>query len=86
MLYQFKFKNFKSYKNETVFDMRAENIKEFEESIIVDKNGERILPVSVIYGANAGGKSSLLEALVCFISIIIKPRRILIDMYEKQIK
>ena len=79
MLYQFKFKNFKSYKNETVFDMRAENIKEFEESIIVDKNGERILPVSVIYGANAGGKSSLLEALVCFISIIIKPRRILID-------
>lgn len=77
MLYQFKFKNFKSYKNETIFDMRAENIKEFEESVIIDKNGVRLLPVSVIYGANAGGKSGLLEAMVCFISIIIKPRRLL---------
>lgn len=84
MLYQFKFKNFKSYKNETVFDMRAESIKEFEESIIVDKNGERILPVSVIYGANAGGKSGLLEALVCFISIILKPRRVLIDKSDEK--
>ena len=38
MLYQFTFKNFKSYKDETVFDMRAENIKEFEESLLIDKN------------------------------------------------
>jgi len=55
MLYQFSFKNFKSYKNETIFDMRAENIKEFEDSLINDKNGEKLLPVSVIYGPNAGG-------------------------------
>ena len=33
MLYQFSFKNFKSYKSETVFDMRAENIDEFKEFI-----------------------------------------------------
>ncbi|MCI8396233.1 MAG: ATP-binding protein [Clostridia bacterium] len=77
MLYQFSFKNFKSYKNETIFDMRAESIKEFEETILVDKNGERVLPVSVIYGQNAGGKSGLLEALVCFFSIILKPRVVL---------
>lgn len=77
MLYQFSFKNFKSYKNETIFDMRAENIKEFEDSLINDKNGEKLLPVSVIYGPNAGGKSGLLEALVCLISIVLKPRMIL---------
>ena len=57
MLYQFSFKNFKSYKDEVVFDMRAENIGEFEDSLIIDKNGEKLLPVSVIYGPNAGGKS-----------------------------
>lgn len=77
MLYQFSFKNFKSYKNETIFDMRAENIKEFEDSLIIDKNGEKLLPVSAIYGPNAGGKSGLLEALVCLISIILKPRIVL---------
>lgn len=74
MLYQFTFKNFKSYKNETTFDMQAESINEFEESILIDKNGTRILPVSAIYGPNAGGKSGLLEALVCLTSIVIKPR------------
>ncbi len=77
MLYQFSFRNFKSYKNETIFDMRAESIKEFEESLLIDKNGERLLPTSVIYGPNAGGKSGLLEALICLISIILKPRVIL---------
>ena len=74
MLYQFSFKNFKSYKNETVFDMRATSIKEFENTILIDKNGERVLPVSAIYGPNGGGKSGLIEALVCFISIILKTR------------
>lgn len=77
MIYQFSFKNFKSYKNETIFDMRAETIKEFEDSLIIDKNGEKLLPVSAIYGPNGGGKSGLLEALVSLISIIIEPRRVL---------
>lgn len=83
MLYQFLFENFKSYKNETVFDMRAENIDEFEDSLIVDNNGEKLLPVSAIYGPNAGGKSGLLEALVCLISIVLKPRVILRNLDKK---
>ncbi len=77
MLYQFTFENFKSYKEETIFDMRAENIKEFEDTLIIDKNGTALLPVSVIYGPNAGGKSGLLEALVCLISLVLKPKRLL---------
>ena len=75
MLYQFSFKNFKSYKSETVFDMRAENIDEFKDSLIIDQNDTKLLPVSVIYGPNAGGKSGLIEALVCFISIVLQPRK-----------
>jgi len=71
------FQNFKSYKNETIFDMRAENMKEFEEAVITDKNGEKLLPVSVIYGPNAGGKSGLIEAFMCFISLVLKPRMLL---------
>lgn len=84
MLYQFLFKNFKSYKDETIFDMRAENINEFEESLLIDRNNEKILPVSVIYGPNAGGKSGLIEALVCMITMIIKPRLLLIKQDNKK--
>lgn len=84
MLYQFSFKNFKSYKDETIFDMRAENISEFEESLLEEKDGQKILPVSVIYGQNAGGKSGLLEALVCLISVVVRPRRILVNKDVKE--
>lgn len=84
MLHQFSFKNFKSYKNETIFDMRAETISEFEDSILIDKNNEKILPVSVIYGPNAGGKSGLIDALRGLITIVIEPRRILMKDEERK--
>lgn len=77
MLYQFTFKNFKSYKNETTFDMQAENIDEFADSLIESKSGKKVLPTSVIYGPNGGGKSGILEALVCLISTVVKPIRLL---------
>lgn len=74
MLYYFKFKNFKSYKDETILDMRAVNTNEFEESLLCDTKGEKILPVAVLYGPNGGGKSGVLEALVFLVSIIIRPK------------
>lgn len=69
MLCQFSFKNFKSYRDETVFDFQAANLPEFKDSLI----GEDILPVGVIYGPNGGGKSNLLQALSCLISTVVKP-------------
>ena len=39
-------------------------MKEFKESLIIDeKDGQAFLPVSVIFGPNAGGKSNLLLAM-----------------------
>ncbi|PNV65869.1 abortive infection protein [Rubneribacter badeniensis] len=64
MLCQFTFDNFRSYRDETTFDMQASSIKEFRESLIIDdKDGQAFLPVSVIYGPNAGGKSNLFLAM-----------------------
>lgn len=73
MICQFSFKNFKSYKDETVFDMQAETLPEFNESLIRLEKCSPLLPVSVIYGPNGGGKSNLLDALTCLISTVVKP-------------
>ena len=74
MLCQFTFKNFMSYKNETIFDMQAVSSQGFTDSLLKsgDDNKE-FLPVLVIYGANAGGKSNVLKALNCVNALVMKP-------------
>jgi len=61
MLIRFNFKNFKSFKNENCLDMEATSSKEHEQNIAKLDNGE-YLRISAIYGANASGKTSMLEA------------------------
>lgn len=78
MLCQFIFKNFYSYKNETIFDLQSENSINtgnftFEESLLQGTDNKRFLPVSAIYGPNGGGKSNLLKALGFAIDIVMKP-------------
>jgi len=73
MLCQFSFTNFKSYRDETIFDLQAINMAEHENSLLRDNDGATFLPVSVIYGPNGGGKTAVLDALYAFISRIITP-------------
>ncbi len=61
MLIRFSFKNFKSFKNENVLDMEATSLKEHEYNIV--KAGKvNLLKVAAIYGANASGKTNVLQA------------------------
>ena len=71
MLCQFSFKNFWSYKDATVFDFQAASIPEFNDSIINTDKAPALLPVSAGYGPNGGGKSNLLKALGCLLSIVV---------------
>ena len=73
MLCQFTFKNFKSYKDETIFDFQAAALPEFKETLITTESAPDLVPVSAVYGPNGGGKSNLLQALSCVISTIVKP-------------
>ncbi len=73
MLCQFSFQNFKSYKGETTLDFQSATLPEFNETLITEDKAASLLPVSVIYGPNGGGKSNLLQALCCVISAIVKP-------------
>ena len=61
MLIRFNFKNFKSFKNENCLDMEATSLKEHEYNVAKVYNGE-YLKVSAIYGANASGKTNVLQA------------------------
>ena len=61
MLIQFNFANFKSFRDEATLDMTATRITE-NANHVVEIGGERLLPAAAIYGANASGKSNVVEA------------------------
>lgn len=61
MLLQFNFKNFKSFRDDTTLDLTATKISEYSNHVITIGN-EKVLPIAAILGANASGKSNVLEA------------------------
>ena len=73
MICQFSFQNFRSYKNETVFDMQATSAPEMSGSLIAAEGGSPLLPISVVYGPNGGGKSNLIKAFSALISMVVRP-------------
>lgn len=69
MIINFTVGNYRSFKDKKVLSMEATAIKELNESVI-EKEGYRLLPSAVIYGANSSGKSNLLKAIGRFKKII----------------
>lgn len=69
MIINFTVGNYRSFKDKKVLSLEATAIKELNESVI-EKEGYRLLPSAVIYGANSSGKSNLLKAIGKFKSII----------------
>lgn len=62
MLIQFKFRNFKGFREETFLDMTAASLlKEHPYNLITEKK-ESFVKVAAIYGANGSGKSSIIQA------------------------
>ena len=81
MLLQFSIKNFRTFKDKATLSLIASNYdketREYENIVINDSFGLRLLKCAVIYGANASGKSKLLEALhLCDISQSIVQRTV----------
>ena len=75
MLLQFKFKNHKCFYEEAILDLMATREKKHLNTTI-EKYGNKILPLVEIHGANASGKSSVIEALSFMINIIKNSSRI----------
>lgn len=63
MLKSFYVKNYKSWGNAVMINMQAESISEHPENTFpIKDNKEKLLKNMAIYGANASGKSNLLDA------------------------
>jgi AAA15 family ATPase/GTPase len=63
MILEVKIKNFLSFKEEVTFSFEATRDKSFEDYQVVEAAPDtRILRLAIVYGANASGKSNLIEA------------------------
>lgn len=74
MLLEVRYENFRSMRKATVFDLSAESICEFRDSIMKwnrNKTDEyRIVPLKLLYGQNASGKTNLLLGIQVLKEII----------------
>ena len=61
MLIEFRFKNYRSFRDETILSMEAAGVGTFKGCLIA-YNSQRLLPGVAIYGKNGGGKSNVIRA------------------------
>ena len=69
MLIMFRVKNFASFKDDAILDLRPASFKNMKNHILVDGN-DSALKTLAIYGKNASGKSNLISALYFYESFI----------------
>lgn len=73
MLLSFSVKNFGPFREQVALDMRAARAyKELPDNLLLSSSGERVLRAAAIYGANAAGKTQLVNAYHAFRSIVLQ--------------
>ena len=66
MLLMFKVKNYMSFKNETILDLRATAYVQHPSHVIHTDDKLGLLKTTALYGANASGKSNFISAMFFF--------------------
>lgn len=75
MLVEFRFKNYRSFRDEAVLSMEAVGLGTFKNSLIKFGN-MKLLPGVAIYGKNGGGKSNVIRAFWLAVQFIRNAQRI----------
>lgn len=86
MLIRFTVSNFMSFKQETEFNMlpaKGNGSRQLTEHIKKTKSGVEILKTAAIYGANAAGKSNLINAIAYFKNIVFNEQSLLVPNSKK---
>lgn len=74
MLIDFKVTNFRSFKNEQDFSMQTgKRLRKFQDSNTVMSQDEQLLKSVLVFGANANGKTNLINALLMLKRLVINP-------------
>ena len=63
MLIEFRFKNYRSFRDETTLSMEATGLGTFKNSLI-PYGSMNLLPGAAIFGKNGGGKSNFVSCAV----------------------
>lgn len=74
MIVNFSVQNFGSIKDKQTLSFEADKSKHLEDAYVVNIGGQRILKLALIYGANASGKTTILEALNFLQEIVLYPK------------
>lgn len=74
MLIEFSFKNYRSFRDETVLSMEATRIGTFKGCLIA-YNNMKLLPGAAILGKNGGGKSNVIRAFWLAVQFIKNAQR-----------
>ncbi len=85
MLIQFSFKNYKSFRDDTILDMSATKITEYSNHV-VNVGDERLLPTAAIFGSNASGKSNVIEAFRYMMTYVLDSFAYVNDPHSKKTK
>lgn len=74
MLIEFKFQNYRSFRDEAVLSMEATGIGMLKSSLI-EYNSAKLLPSVAIYGKNGGGKSNVIRAFWLAVQFVKNAQR-----------
>ena len=74
MLIEFKFSNYRSFRDETVLSMEATGLGTFKNCLIQEKS-TKLMPGVAIYGKNGGGKSNVIRAFWLAVQFIKNAQR-----------
>lgn len=74
MLIEFRFKNYRSFRDDVVLSMEATGISSFK-NCLIRYNALKLLPGVAIYGKNGGGKSNVIRAFWLAVRFIRNAQR-----------
>lgn len=75
MLIEFRFKNYRSFRDEAILSMEAIGLSSFKNCLIPLSSKVKLLPAIAIYGKNGGGKSNVIRAFWLAVQFIRNAQR-----------
>lgn len=75
VLIEFRFENYRSFRDEAVLSMEATGLSPFKNCLIPLSSTVKLLPAIAIYGKNGGGKSNVIRAFWLAVQFIRNAQR-----------